>query len=291
VGIQNSIQQIKYCDLFAGVGGFHLGIDNVNKYGIENATTSTRSEQGLSKESEGSSVNDNQPMATQQFTCVYSNEWDKYANSVYKKHYGECDSRDIREVKAEELPKFDLLCSGFPCQSFSVAGKRGGFDDTRGTLFFEIARILKEKKPRYLLLENVKGLLSHDRGRTFETIIGVLTNLGYGVQWQVLNSKDFGVSQNRERVFIVGHFRGTSRPQVFPILGKNKAVAQSNEVAIPVLTPDRVNKRQNGRRFKTNSEPSFTLTKQDKHGIYNGVNIRRFTPIECERLQGFPDNY
>jgi len=177
-----------FIDLFAGIGGFHLGLQN----------------------------------ASPEFECVYSNEWNKYANQVYKQHFGECDSKDIRQVKAEDLPEFDLLCGGFPCQSFSIAGKRRGVNDTRGTLFFEIARIVKQRKPRLLLLENVKGLLSHDKGNTFTTIISTLDELGYDCQWQVLNSKDFGVPQNRERVFIVGHLRGTSRPEVFPIGGADK---------------------------------------------------------------------
>jgi DNA (cytosine-5)-methyltransferase 1 len=306
------MKQLRYIDLFAGVGGFRYGIAYKGE-------------------------------------CVYSNEWDKYANSVYKKHYGECDDRDIRTVKADEIPDHDLLCGGFPCQTFSVAGKRAGFNDTVGTLFFEIARILRDKRPRYLFLENVKGLLSHDSGKTFQTILGVLSDLGYDVQWQVLNSKNFGVPQNRERVFIIGHLRGTPRPQVFPLTqtdgttdqglkpgdtkseitqtvrsrygnGTGSHIVQLNQpthsndriygesgiaptlntmqggrrqpfVAIPVLTPDRLEKRQNGRRFKEDGEPSFTLTGQDKHGVYDGAKIRRLTPTECERLQGFPDGW
>lgn len=304
---------MKYIDLFAGIGGFRNGINKAHS----------------------------------DWECVYSSEWNKYANSVYRKHFGECDIRDIREVSATELPDHDVLVGGFPCQSFSVAGKREGFNDIRGTMFFEIARILKYKRPRYFLLENVKGLLSHDSGKTFQTILGVLSELGYDVQWQVLNSKDFGVPQNRERVFIVGHLRGTLRPEVFPIgtggqtnveqgilahtlnasdwRGANRNQQQttiqqlnhpthSNDrvygeegisptlntmqggrrqpfVAIPVLTPDRAEKRQNGRRFKTDGEPAFTLTGQDIHGIFNGTRIRRLTPIECMRLQGFPDDW
>lgn len=279
---------MKYIDLFAGIGGFRHGINQAHP----------------------------------DWECVYSNEWDKYANQCYRQHFGECDNRDIRTVPTSDIPDHDLLCGGFPCQAFSVAGKRGGFNDTRGTLFYEIARILADKRPRYLLLENVKGLLSHDSGKTFQTILGVLTDLGYDIQWQVLNSKDFGVPQNRERVFIIGHLRGEPRPQVFPITEGNSVHlsevtsnvsdaqriyttdqaktlkglggglgAKTGLYAIPVLTPDRPEKRQNGRRFKTDGEPSFTLTGQDLHGIYNGVKIRRLTPIECERLQGFPDNW
>ena len=347
---------MKFIDLFAGIGGFRYGLQKV--------------------EIESESSSDNESGASQHgqraFHCVWSNEWDKYANQIYTKHFGECDSRDIRTVDTKDIPDHDLLCAGFPCQSFSIAGKRLGFEDTRGTVFFEIARIIRDKRPRYFLLENVKGLLSHDEGKTFQTILGVLSDLGYEYQWQVLNSKNFGVPQNRERVFIVGHLRETSRPEVFPIgesysishqtkyaeqtgrsrisstidarygslrnagetylhyiggiRGKRDMWLKDNKqnsrnfsqgqrvyssdgiastiagnagglggktglYAIPVLTPDRMEKRQNGRRFKNDGDPAFTLTSQDKHGVYDGLNIRRLTPVECERLQGFPDNW
>lgn len=310
---------MKYIDLFAGVGGFHYGIDRAcaEASGLEAGEKTTKILSGHLSDLQSKYG------GHRTLTCVYSNEWDKYANSVYRRHYGECDNRDIRNVEASEIPDFDLLCGGFPCQSFSIAGKRGGFEDTRGTLFFEIARIVKEKRPRLLLLENVKGLLNHDQGRTFGTILSTLDELGYDAQWQVLNSKNFGVPQNRERVYIVGHLRGTPRPEVFPItevsrlhpIEVTKEVSDAQRIynpsgiaktlkglggglgaktglyAIPVLTPDRLEKRQNGRRFKEDGDPSFTLTSQDKHGIYDGVKIRRLTPTECERLQGFPDGW
>ena len=189
--------------------------------------------------------------------CVYANEWDKYAAQTYEKNFSNIkytgtqdndvgnesdtsrsngkgggtrsydyairvDTRSITDVPTSELPDFDLLVGGFPCQAFSIAGKRRGFDDTRGTLFFDIARILKDKRPRYFILENVKGLLSHDSGKTFQTILRVLTDIGYECQWQVLNSKNFGVPQNRERIFIVGHSRTEPRPKVFPIGASGK---------------------------------------------------------------------
>lgn len=375
---------LKFIDLFAGVGGFRYGLESVNRgqnrQSQENTKKDDEKGQRLeSKERQKDSAKKRQSLKHAnsspkqiKFTCVYSNEWDKYASSVYRRKYGECDQTDITKVKAEKVPDHDLLCGGFPCQSFSVAGKRGGFNDTRGTLFFDIARILKEKRPRYLLLENVKGLLSHDKGKTFQTMLGVLSDLGYGVQWQVLNSKNFGVPQNRERVFVVGHLREKSRPKVFPIFGQNSktlkyvtgggidkwledgknnsrnhsqgqrvystdgiASTQSAHgggwgaktglyaigvqgdldkrktylkkdmgtlsanptsdntprIAIPVLTPEREKKRQRGRRFKTSEEPAFTITGQDRHGVYDGMKIRRLTPVECERLQGFPDNW
>ena len=150
--------------------------------------------------------------------CVGNSEIDKYASQVLKYHYPKIKNYgDITKIIASELPDFDLLVGGFPCQSFSIAGKRRGFDEARGTLFFDIARILTDKKPRNFILENVKGLLSHDGGATFTTIIRILSTMGYFVEWQVLNAKNFGVPQNRERVFIVGHLGGQPRRKVFPI--------------------------------------------------------------------------
>ena len=295
-------------------------------------------------------------------------EIDKYASSVYEYHFkGVPAYGDITKINAKELPDFDCLVGGFPCQAFSIAGKRRGFDDTRGTLFFDLARILREKQPRYFVFENVKGLLSHDQGNTFRTIIATIDELGYDCQWSVLNSKNFGVPQNRERVYIVGHLRGTPRPEVFPITSDNgetinesdskgrlvrltrrekagyydagdsrastldanyyKGLANQERPGVvqlnnpthsndrvyasdgisptlntmqggnrqpfvaAVLTPDRLEKRQNGRRIKENGEPAFTVTSADRHGVYDGVKIRRLTPMECERLQGFPDNW
>jgi DNA (cytosine-5)-methyltransferase 1 len=295
--------------------------------------------------------------------CVGYSEINEYSIQTYKKNFGNevKNYGDATKINPEELADFDLLCGGFPCQTFSIAGKRRGFEDTRGTLFFDIARIIKTKRPSYILLENVKGLLSHNKGQTFSIIINTIQGLGYDVEWMVLNSKFFGVPQNRERVFIVGSIRGKSRPEILPIsecIGETKELvyAQKSDreiarvyspegvaptlhlktggwqepkiithsmfprssktnkggtghlskddgtaycldsgncqaIAIPVLTPDREKKRQNGRRFKENGEPSFTLTAQDKHGVSDGNLIRRLTPLECERLQGFPDGW
>lgn len=343
---------MKFLDLFAGIGGFRMGLESLGH------------------------------------ECVGFCEIDKFARKSYKAIHdteGEIELHDITEVSNEEWRKLrgtvDIICGGFPCQAFSIAGKRKGFlDETRGTLFFEIARAAKEIQPPLLFLENVKGLLSHDQGRTFRTILSTLDELGYDAEWQILNSKDFGVPQNRERVFIIGHLRETSGREVFPIIGENgyanenfiKELCKMNKerhssaansildisgiapcldtmsgggrepkVAMPVLTPDRANKRQNGRRFKNNGEPMFTLTGQDRHGVMirvceatkkgyaeatvgdyvnlefpnsktrrgrvgkqvantlltsdnQGVvtetlKIRKLTPRECWRLQGFPD--
>ena len=166
---------IKYFDMFAGIGGFRSGLEAIGG-----------------------------------FECIGYCEIDKYAKQAYDAIYdtgGELYFDDARKIVPEQLPDFDLLVGGFPCQSFSIAGARKGFDDTRGTLFFEIARIAAVKKPKYLFLENVPCLLNHDKGRTFETIIHTLDELGYDVCWQVLNSKNYAVPQSRNRVFIIGYLR------------------------------------------------------------------------------------
>jgi len=158
--------------------------------------------------------------------CVGACEIDKYARSVYARHFPNVPIwEDATKINPKELPDFECLCAGFPCQAFSIAGARRGFEDTRGSLFFEIARIAKEKRPRYLLLENVKGLLNHDKGKTFRVIISTLDEMGYDAEWQVLNSKYF-VPQNRERVFIVGHLRGASGRKIFPLGEDNKKITE-----------------------------------------------------------------
>jgi len=192
---------MKYIDLFGGIGGFSFGIEQATKG---------------------------------KFECVYYNDFDKYAVQTYNKNFGtDYEATDITTVKEADIPDHDLICGGFPCQTFSIAGKRRGFKDTRGTLFFEIMRIAKAKGTPYLFLENVKGLLNHEKGKTFRTILQTLQELGYEYQWMVLNSKFFGVAQNRERVFIIANLRGTPRPEILPFrenpkpiqeLSKNKEV-------------------------------------------------------------------
>jgi DNA (cytosine-5)-methyltransferase 1 len=279
-------KEIKYIELFAGIGGFRYGLEEVH-----DISTTKRSEHETQDSTRrGQRRLESKPTAgLGYFECVYTNEWDKYASSIYERHYEKPDTRDIREVK--EIPDHDLLTAGFPCQAFSVAGKRGGFEDTRGTLFFEIARIAKQKQPRLLLLENVKGLLSHDKGKTFATILNTLDELGYDCQWQVLNSKDFGVPQNRERVFIIGHLRGTSRPEVFPIGGGNgKDIGAGG---LYEIHERRVSQSKNGQEKKQYTRDSYN--KKGGKGSCNkrstSTAIRRLTPTECERLQGFPDGW
>jgi len=203
--------------MFSGIGGFELGLHNAFYNTRINKTTGE-----LSSEGEGSCPNNSKSsinkLQSDALVCCGYSEIDKYAIQIYEKHFkGHKNYGNATRIIPKEIPDFDFLCGGFPCQAFSIAGKRGGFKDTRGTLFYEIARIVSVKRPKLLLLENVKGLLSHDRGRTFGTILATFSELGYICEWQVLNSKNFGVPQNRERVFIIGYPRGECRPEVFPI--------------------------------------------------------------------------
>lgn len=463
------MEEITFVDWFAGIGGFRLGLEKANQE-IGEATLPEDDIQPdrCDKPNDKGRTRRHSP----HFRCVGSCEIDRYARRIYEKNFGhEPEWADSTAVDVGLLPDFDLLCAGFPCQSFSVAGKRGGFTDIRGTLFFELCRILRAKRPPYFLFENVKGLLSvpytrgieeweeyeidketgeptpegtkkhkpvaGTKGWVFLTILDTLRELDYDIQGQVLNSKNFGVPQNRERIFLIGHLRGQCRPEVLPIgevdtginetqreaqgngsrirvantlsaryykdgsenliqagvvpmfdgrkgrsclkagrvpeigierkayLGGDGRVHQPNEVcqaleagtsggggtsnrpiiamtaytkgnrtesriqesetypcldgsqayavgqkeAYPCLTPSR-EKRQQGRRFKEKNDPMFSLTGQDVHGIlevaptiraehHNTANVhfvpdtsyrlRRLTPVECERLQGFPD--
>ncbi|MFK2822519.1 DNA cytosine methyltransferase [Arcobacter sp. YIC-80] len=160
--------KFKFIDLFAGIGGFRLALEEING------------------------------------DCVFSSEIDKFAQLTYYENFKEKPFGDITKIKESEIPNHDILCGGFPCQPFSIAGLRKGFEDTRGTLFFDVLRILKEKKPKSFILENVKGLVNHDKGNTFDVIKSNLKSLNYEVYYEVLNTKDFNIPQNRERIFIVG---------------------------------------------------------------------------------------
>lgn len=265
--------------MFSGIGGF--------EYGIQQAINNQFKIKRLQTETDSTSIDSDNVQRT---TCVGYSEIDKYAIKVYERNFnGHKNYGDATTIKPEELPDFDLLVGGFPCQAFSIAGKRKGFDDTRGTLFFDIARILAEKKPKHLVLENVKGLLSHEQGRTFQTIIGILSDLGYRVEWQVLNSKDFGVPQNRERIIIIGHLRGKCERKIFPITGTDTTnFKQATSIAY-----------DNNRNKAAEKPYSRTITatfrghpdSDGRPAIRKDGIIRRLTPKECERLQGFPDDW
>ena len=296
---------MKFFDLFSGIGGFRLGLERAGH------------------------------------VCVGSCEIDKYARQIYKTRFGEIPEYDVRDLHAERLPKFDILTGGFPCQAFSIAGKRMGFDDTRGTLFFEIARIAKETRPKFLFLENVKGLLNHDSGRTFGTIIYTLYELGYDIEWQVINGKYF-VPQHRERIFIIATLRDRCTRKILPlrenfeipdrqVSGKEKLPptlcntidstyykgghgtsiqvliqgSQCNRVheitgisptiptqcggrTIPMFLMSHTESHMKERIQMRNA--SWTLdTSGRKQAVQQGYRVRKLTPLECERLMGFPD--
>jgi len=184
---------MRFYDLFAGIGGFRLGMEKAGH------------------------------------VCVGSCEWNKYPREIYKERFGEYPEQvDATEIKPSELPDFDCLCAGFPCQPFSIAGKRGGFSDTRGTLFFDIARITKEKRPRYLFLENVKGLLNFNKGETFGTILQTLDEMGYDAEWQLFDGKHY-LPQHRERIVIIGHLRGEGGREIFPLRETGQSDGKTNE--------------------------------------------------------------
>ncbi|EAE7044718.1 DNA (cytosine-5-)-methyltransferase [Listeria monocytogenes] len=303
---------MKFLDLFAGIGGFRLGMERAGH------------------------------------ECAGYVEIDKFARKSYQAIHdteGEWTREDITKVTDDEWRTLrgtvDIICGGFPCQSFSIAGKRLGFEETRGTLFFEIARAAKQIQPRYLFLENVKGLLSHNKGETFATILTALHELGYDAEWQILNSKDFGVPQNRERVFIIGHLRGAGgrEPKIAIVgnvnpskRGMNGEVYSSEGLA-PTLTTNKgegqkvaiIQKsrgfNQGGKhdiaptlsssswqennllqigglylndssRFFRGVLPNLSRTLKSSSndaGVTDGIRIRKLTPRECWRLQGFPD--
>jgi len=281
---------LKFYDLFSGIGGFHIALTNAGH------------------------------------ECVGACEIDKYATSIYRRHFGGSIHDDARTISTKQIPDFDILTAGFPCQAFSIAGKRQGFKETRGTVFFEIARIARDKQPRYLLLENVKGLLNHEKGKTFKTIIDTLQELGYDVEWQTFNTKHW-LPQKRDRIFIIGHLRGQGGQKIFP-LGQSEEIPDKTQTKTNLIKVGYINKDQQGMRVYSDQGISATLsangggwgaktglymlshkkanikqryqerdttwtldTSGNKMAIEVGDDIRRLTPKECERLQGFPDDW
>lgn len=376
---------MKFLDFFAGIGGFRRGMELAGHKCVGFCE--------CDKFAYGSYVSMHL-LTEEQRERLMTMPKNKRIKEIGKEEYrnGEWYARDIREIRADHVPRADCWCFGFPCQDISVAGKQLGFRGERSSLFFSVMRIIQDTKeedrPTYLFIENVKNLLSVNGGTDFLKLLIALDEAGYDAEWQVLNSSDFGVPQNRERVFIVGHHRGKCRHEVFPVYGtdgKNhveqvgnylKTATRENPnqgriyeplglspclnkmqggkrepsivlpcfvdmsygsgggetdqafclqsrydkgicgrkretvgVCIPVLTPDRAEKRQDGRRFKENGEPMFTLTGQDRHGIAIEMDddfcvnaiwsdkygcyiaIRKLTPKECFRLQGWEDIY
>jgi DNA (cytosine-5)-methyltransferase 1 len=274
-----------FIDLFSGIGGFRLALDNLNG------------------------------------KCVFSSDIDKWANETYLANFKHLPSGDITKVPSSEIPDHEVLTAGFPCQPFSIAGKRKGFEDTRGTLFFEVARILKDKKPKAFILENVKGIVSHDKGNTLLTILTTLDELGYDAQYKILNSKDYGVPQNRERWICVGTRRDLALQYEFPepedlvvtlhdILDHKSKSEKLSPIALKNLEshlhkvkPSNLGKKQI--TVATEIRPSRAIFRTDgispcltaKMGT-GGNNVpvyvekqRKFTIEECLALQGFPSTF
>ncbi len=289
-----TLGKYKFIDLFAGIGGFHLALES---FGAE---------------------------------CVFASEIDKYSVETYIENHGLIPQGDITKINESFIPKHDILCAGFPCQSFSISGKQKGFEDSRGTLFFDIARIANYHKPKVLFLENVKNLERHDNGKTLETIISILEGMNYQVFSKVLNTSNFGLPQNRERIYIVAFSDELYVNEFnFPKLSNNQSCLEDileenptnakvinrddisiykefqlsknifNEYELPNTTIQigKVNKGGQGERIYHSKGHSVTLSAYgggvgSKTGLYqiNG-KIRKLSPRECARLQGFPDTF
>jgi len=268
------MSDFKFIDLFAGIGGIRLGF-----------------------ESQGGE-------------CVFSSEWDKHAQDTYEANFEERPDGDITEIEPSNIPNHDILLGGFPCQSFSICGEQRGFLDTRGTLFFNIEQILKIKKPYAFMLENVKNLKSHDKGKTFKTILNHLENLGYFVHHTVLNSLDFGVPQKRERTIIVGFkeniFFEFPKPlgitaKLEDILENDEDIEQKHFVSEDIRlkrmakvkpnypTPSIWHENKSGNISALKHSCALRAGASYNYLVVNGV--RRPTPRELLRLQGFPDSF
>ena len=278
-----------FIDLFAGLGGFRLALESLGA------------------------------------SCVYSSEWDKQAQKVYQENFGERPNGDITKVDEKTIPDHDICCAGFPCQAFSISGKMRGFEDSRGTLFFDVARIVKEKKPKVVFMENVRNFARHDGGRTLKVVQKTMEDLGYAFYWKVLSALDYGVPQKRERVYMVCFrkdcFCGADFefPKPFPLTRhvEDFLLPESDETAAlyderypMLLNPKKedkpssrpiklgiVNKGGQGERVYSAKGIAVTLSAYGggvfaKTGGYlvNG-RPRRLHPRECARLMGYPDSY
>lgn len=283
-------KKLKFIDLFCGLGGFRIALEKQN------------------------------------CKCVFSSDIDESVAKVYETNYGEYPSGDITKIDAKDIPDFDILCGGFPCQSFSIAGKRLGFDDARGTMFFEVARILKEKKPKAFMLENVKGLTNHDGGKTLQTILDILDDLGYEVIYRVINSAEYGIPQSRERWYCVGIRKDLNvnirekENEIFPteqllLYSLDDVIDDVNEYkdyTISDIAKSNIEKylfkvknktskytlayeiRPSRCQFKSNGISPCLTAKMGTGG--NNVPVvvelnRKLTEKECLKLMGYPDDY
>lgn len=282
--------KLTFIDLFAGIGGFRIALE---KNGL---------------------------------TCVFSSEIDKFARETYYNNFADEPSGDIFDIKSDQIPNHDILCAGFPCQPFSIAGKRLGFEDARGTLFFEVARIIRDKRPKGFILENVAGIVNHDNGKTLDTILRILNDLDYTVTWKLMNAKDYGIPQNRNRWYCVGidnRISNLGLENIFPkkeklrftlkdVVGNMSVsdhfvseVAQKNidshiesfleknniETGEPIIAN---NIRPSKVSFSCSGISPCLTAKMGTGG--NNIPViyklkRKFTTAECIKLMGFPDDY
>lgn len=289
-----NLQGLKYIDLFAGIGGFHQALSSFGA------------------------------------TCVFASEWDKYAAETYFANYDIFPKGDITKIEASNIPAHDILCGGFPCQAFSISGKQRGFEDARGTLFFDIARIVKHHQPKLLILENVKNFERHDGGNTLKVILKTLDELGYNVNHKVLNASDYNLPQNRERIYLVCFRKDLnienfefpkpslkkvalvdfleSHPEDVKIIDRpdikiTKSFSPIKNIFGEIDLPNKpiqigiVNKGGQGERIYDPYGHAITLSAYgggigSKTGLYKiGNTIRKLTPRECARIQGFPDAF
>ena len=277
-----------FIDLFAGLGGFRLALESLGA------------------------------------KCVYSNEWDIPAQEVYVNNFGDTPDGDITKVDEKTIPTHDILCAGFPCQAFSISGKQRGFDDSRGTLFFDVARIVKEKLPKVVFLENVKNFATHDEGRTLSVVKATMEELGYTFHQKVLNAVDFGIPQKRERIYMVCFRKDIPRapfnyPRPFPLMRHVEDFLLDDESLVRNLYINRPDTYYNGEKDDRYSNTSIRLGIVNKGGqgerIYStkGIAItlsaygggafaktggylvngkpRKLHPRECARIMGYPDSY
>ena len=278
--IKNKDAKYKAIDLFAGIGGIRQGFEQIFKENI---------------------------------SFVFSSEIDKFAQMTYNENFGELPYGDITKIDECDIPNFDILLAGFPCQPFSNAGLKKGFTDTRGTLFFDIARIIKHHKPKIVFLENVKGFKSHNKGNTFSVVKEILEGFGYTVTSKVLNAKNFGVPQNRERIYIIAFLNCNTEFNFPDPIEKDTRLGDilETEVDDKYTLSDKLwsghQKRKEAHKKKGNG---FGYSMFDEDSVYtrtisaryykdgseilvkqNGNNPRKLTPREAARLQGFPDDF
>lgn len=283
-----SLKGLKFIDLFAGIGGFRIALESLGAQ------------------------------------CIYSNEWDRYAQEVYANNFGHIPEGDITKVDEKTIPNHDILCAGFPCQAFSISGKKLGFEDSRGTLFFDVARIVKEKKPKVVFMENVKNFATHDKGKTLQVVRATMEELGYRFYQKVLNSVDYGVPQKRERIYMVCfrndlNIKDFTFPKPFELSKHVEDYLLQDEKLVNHLYVDRpdtyfnniednkysnksirlgiVNKGGQGERIYSTKGIAITLSAYGggvfaKTGGYliNG-KTRKLHPRECARIMGYPDSY